>query len=132
MKNKIIPYNPNLKKLARELRLNSTLSEVLLWMNIKGKAYGYEFHRQVPVYEYIVDFYCHELALAIEIDGSTHYYNFDNDDNRQQIPESMGIKVLRFDDSDVKKNLTDVLRAIEFNIRELEKEKTIKTSPWPP
>ena len=49
--NKIINYNPKLKALARELRNNSTLAEVLLWKNIKNKSYGYEFHRQVPIDE---------------------------------------------------------------------------------
>ena len=72
MRNKIIPYNPKLKLLARELRKNSTLSEVLLWQNIKQRGYGVQFHRQVPMLDYIVDFYCHEIGLAIEIDGSSH------------------------------------------------------------
>jgi len=62
MKNKIIPYNPKLKELARELRKNSTLSEVLLWLKIKAKVMGVEFHRQVPIGNFIVDFYCHELS----------------------------------------------------------------------
>jgi len=70
--NNIIPYNPKLKSLARKLRKNSTLAEILVWMNIKGGVLGCEFHRQVPVDEFIVDFYCHELKLAIEIDGYTH------------------------------------------------------------
>jgi very-short-patch-repair endonuclease len=67
-KNKILFYNPDLKEAARKLRKNSTLSEILLWQKIKGKALGYEFHRQVPINEFIVDFYCHELKLIIEID----------------------------------------------------------------
>jgi len=74
MANKIIPYNPKLKALARQLRKNSTLSEVLLWQKIKQKGYGVQFHRQVPLLEYIVDFYCHELKLAIEIDGDSHNF----------------------------------------------------------
>jgi very-short-patch-repair endonuclease len=82
--NKIIPYNRGLKELARQLRKNSTLSEVLLWNNIKNKTLGYEFHRQVPIGEYIVDFFCHELLLAVEIDGSTHDYNFDYDNYKQE------------------------------------------------
>ena len=69
MKNKIIPYNPKLKDLARKLRKESTLSETLLWKQIKNKSLGVEFHRQVPLDNFIVDFYCHELMLAIEIDG---------------------------------------------------------------
>ena len=118
--NKIIPCNPKLKNLARKLRTNSTLSEVLLWQNIKGKSYGYEFHRQVPINEYIVDFYCHELNLAIEIDGNTHDYNFDKDQARQKQLESLGINFIRFQDRDVKRNLNDVLRALEFVISEIE------------
>jgi very-short-patch-repair endonuclease len=90
--NKIIPYNPKLKELARELRKNSTLSEVILWNEIKKKASGYEFHRQVPIDEYIIDFFCHELLLAIEIDGSTHDYKYDYDIYRQSRLEKYGIR----------------------------------------
>jgi very-short-patch-repair endonuclease len=126
--NKILYYNPRLKQLARELRKNSTLAEVLVWMNIKGKCYGYEFHRQVPIDEYIVDFYCHELHLAIEIDGNTHDYNFEKDDIRQKKLENLGINVIRFNDRDVKQNINDVLRAIEFAISELEEKKRISGS----
>jgi very-short-patch-repair endonuclease len=125
-KNKIIPYNPKLKILAHKLRTNSTLSEVLLWQNIKGKSYGYEFHRQVPIDEFIVDFYCHELQLAIEIDGNTHDYNYDADDNRQRRLESFGISFVRFSDYDVKRNINDVLRALEFVIMEIEGKKLVE------
>jgi very-short-patch-repair endonuclease len=111
----------------------------LLWQNIKNKNYGYEFHRQVPINEFIVDFYCHELRLAIEIDGNTHDYNFDNDKRRQEILEGSGVIFIRFDDKDVKKHINDVLRSIEAVIIEIEKNKlgqesgeTEKTSPLPP
>ena len=123
-KNRIITYNPSLKSLARHLRQNSTLAEILLWMNIKNKTLGYEFHRQVPIEDYIVDFYCHELSLAIEIDGSTHDYNFINDELRQKRLESKGITVIRFTDEDVKKFMNDVLRSIQFVILEIEIRKT--------
>jgi very-short-patch-repair endonuclease len=119
-KNRIISYNPKLKKLARELRKNSTLAEVLLWKNIKGRSYGYEFHRQVPVNEFIVDFYCHELRLAIEIDGCTHDNNFDKDDYRQKKLESMGVAFIRFTDNDVKNNINNVLRALDNEILKIE------------
>ncbi len=118
--NNIIPYNRNLKKLARQLRKNSTLSEVLLWNNIKNKALGYEFHRQVPLDEFIVDFFCHELLLAIEIDGSTYDYNFDNDYFRQTILENYCILVIRFLDIDIKRSMNDVLRSIENVISNIE------------
>jgi very-short-patch-repair endonuclease len=123
-KNKIIEYNPKLKSLARDLRRNSTLAEILLWMNIKNKALGYEFHRQVPIDDFIVDFYCHELRLAIETDGYTHDYNFIKDEYRQKILKSYGIIVLRFTDEDVKRFMNDVLRSVQFVIAEIENGRT--------
>ncbi len=65
-----IHYNPKLKTIARKLRKQGVLSEVLLWDHIKGKKMnGYQFMRQKPVGEYIVDFYCSKLKLVVEIDG---------------------------------------------------------------
>ena len=73
MNRKIIPYNPALKELARQLRNNLTHSEIKLWKAIRGKVmYGYDFHRQKPIDNFIVDFFCHELMLAIELDGYSH------------------------------------------------------------
>ena len=114
VKRKIIPYNPDLKELARDLRKNMTLSEVLLWNQLKQKnMLGYDFDRQRPIDNYIVDFYCKELSLAIEIDGSTHIYRDEEDDIRQKNLEKLGIRFLRFDDIEVKKNILNVLRVIE-------------------
>ena len=114
MKRKIIPYNPNLKELARELRKNMTLSEVLLWNELKNKSMlGYDFDRQRPIGNYIVDFYCKELSLAIEIDGDTHIYRYDYDDERQRELEKLGVRFLRFEDIEVKKNMRNVIRVIE-------------------
>jgi len=118
--NKLIRYNPHLKELARQLRKNSTLPEILLWNNIKGKVLGYEFHRQVPLDEFIVDFYCHELLLAIEIDGNTHDYNYEHDESRQRTLEKLGVRFIRFSDNDVKRNMNDVLRALQYVIAEIE------------
>ena len=113
-KRKIIPYNPELKELARDLRKNMTFSEVLLWNELKQKKIlGYDFDRQRPVDNYIVDFYCKELSLAIEIDGSTHYYRDVEDEIRQKNLEKLGVHFLRFDDIEIKKNMFNVLRVIE-------------------
>jgi very-short-patch-repair endonuclease len=113
-KRRIIPYNPDLKQLARDLRKNMTLSEVLLWNQLKQKQMlGYDFDRQRPIDNYIVDFYCKELSLAIEIDGSTHIYRDEEDEIRQKNFEKLGIRFLRFDDIEVKKNILNVLRVIE-------------------
>ena len=75
-----IYYNPKLKNLARTLRNNSTLSEVLLWNHLKGKQMkGYDFHRQKPLDNYIVDFFCPKLRLIIEIDGESHLFKGKDD-----------------------------------------------------
>ena len=113
-KRKILPYNPDLKQLAKELRKNMTLSEVLLWNELKQKKMlGLDFDRQRPINNYIVDFYCKELSLAIEIDGDTHIFKYDYDEERQTSLEKMGVHFLRFDDIDVKRSMFNVLRVIE-------------------
>jgi very-short-patch-repair endonuclease len=114
MRIKIIPYNPNLKEKARELRNNSTLGEVLLWNKLKRRQMkGYQFLRQKPLDHYIVDFFSPDLNLAIEIDGNYHMYKLKDDTKRQKRLESYGIKFLRFRDEDVKKNIRGVLQKIE-------------------
>ncbi len=120
-RNKIIPYNPNLKKLARKLRKEMTLSEVLLWQEIRRKRLGVEFHRQVPIDNYIVDFYCHEIFLAIEIDGSSHVFDEVqvNDVKRQERLESLGVRFIRFDDLDVKRNMQEVVRQLVLKVGQL-------------
>ncbi|PVW16445.1 endonuclease domain-containing protein [Marixanthomonas spongiae] len=121
MKNKIIPYNPKLKEYARYLRKNSTLSEVILWKLIKNRSFGVQFHRQVPLLEFIVDFYCHELKLAIEVDGDSHDYKYTYDASRQGLLESYKITFLRFTDLAVKKDMFSVELAIREKVMELNK-----------
>jgi very-short-patch-repair endonuclease len=120
VRNKVIPYNPQLKNLARELRKNCILGEILLWREIKSRKLGYQFHRQVPIDQYIVDFYCHELMLAIEIDGATHNFRYELDRDRQCRLEDLGIHFLRFQEKDVRSNLEGVVLAIREWIREFE------------
>ena len=126
-----IYYNPELKKLARQLRNNSTLSEVLLWDELKGrKLYGYQFMRQKPILNYIVDFFCSKLHLVIEIDGDSHSNEASvaNDQKRQEQIEKLGISFLRFDDLDIKYNLSSVLRTIEDYIEKFKND----NNPPPP
>lgn len=109
---------------SRELRNYSTLSEVLLWNEIKaGKIRGYKFNRQKPLLNYIVDFYCKRLSLVIEIDGITHTYEgaYDRDVKRQKELENIGLTFLRFDDLDVKEKMNDVVNTIEEFINEFER-----------
>lgn len=121
MKRKIIPYNPHLVSLAKKLRKNMTLSEVLLWDALKQKQMlGFDFDRQRPLDRYIVDFYCKDLMLAIEIDGDSHDFEdvFVKDRARQLRLESLGVRFLRFDDLEVKRDMNNVLRTIEIWIEQ--------------
>src|ERR1700761_134785 len=116
---KFIPYNPKLKQLARKLRKDMTFGEILLWNELKGdKLYGFDFDRQRCIDNYIVDFYCKELMLAIEVDGMSH--NFEEaagkDEVRQRRLESLGVRFLRFSESEVKYDMINVIRAIEAKI----------------
>jgi very-short-patch-repair endonuclease len=119
-RNLIIPYNPHLKKRARELRKQGTLSEVLLWKAIQRKQLGVEFHRQVPLDEYIVDFYCHELHLPIEVDGVSHDSEEKQqcDLKRQQRLEGFGVRFLRFTDDEIKESLEGVVERIREEMDE--------------
>ncbi|WP_424963663.1 endonuclease domain-containing protein [Ekhidna sp.] len=96
--------------MAKKLRKDMTLGEVLLWNEIKGNQLGFRFSRQIPIDEFIVDFYCKDLMLAIEVDGSTHYHKHhpEKDEERQLRLESLGVHFLRFDDLDVKTNIGGV------------------------
>jgi very-short-patch-repair endonuclease len=111
-----LDYKKSRKEFSRYLRNNSTLSEVLLWNELKAaKMLGYKFNRQKPLGNYIVDFYCKKLSLVIEVDGSSHASEeaFIKDAKRQKILEEMGLKFIRVDDSDVKFNISNVLLTIE-------------------
>ena len=125
MARKIIPYKPALKEIARGLRNNSTLGEILLWKKLRHKQLlGYDFHRQKPLDQFIVDFFCNELNLAIEIDGASHETNEaqEKDSARQKRLESLGVKFLRFKESDVREDMRTVLDTIEQWIRMNAKE----------
>lgn len=91
-----------------------TLGEVLLWNEIKNMQLGVRFSRQIPIDEYIVDFYCKDLMLAVEIDGDSHYHDdrSGKDVERQSRLESLGVHFLRFDDIDVKTNIKWVVNEI--------------------
>ncbi len=123
MKRKIIPYTPEALKRANQLRKNMTYSEVKLWMELRnGSMMGYDFDRQKPMLNYVFDFYCKDLMLAIEVDGITHHDEkvAVKDEIRQHEIEIYGIQFLRFDALDVVSDLKNVLRTIENWIFEFE------------
>ena len=107
---KQLPYNPDLKERAKELRKAGNLSEVLLWNEIKNKKFkGLDFDRQKIIGNYIVDFYCASQNVVIEIDGESHAEKKEYDLKRDNFLKSFNLQVIHIFDSDVKKNLDGVM-----------------------
>jgi len=113
-------YNPKLKLRARQMRNEMTAAEKKLW-------YGYleqdrnRWLRQKPIGDYIIDFYCPKLKLAIEVDGTTHLENKDKvyDKKRTEELEKLGIKILRFWNNDILDGLAEVENVIEEQIKNI-------------
>ena len=101
-------------KLARKLRLSMTKTELLLWEKLKGKQLnGFRFRKQHPVYRYVLDFYCAEARLAIEIDGEVHSGKEDYDEFRDGVLKSLSIETLRIQSSEIEDNIEAVLNRIK-------------------
>ncbi|MEL7334132.1 MAG: endonuclease domain-containing protein [Cyanobacteria bacterium J06560_2] len=115
MEKHIVHYNPKLKARARQLRNNATKGEVILWQRLKkSQMMGYDFDRQKPIDQFIVDFYCKSLALVIEVDGSIHHSEAAQsyDQERQHCLEGLGIEFLRFSDTEVRNHPNRVCQTI--------------------
>lgn len=117
-----ITYNPKLKEIARVLRNNPTDAELLLWQNLrKDKVMGLDFHRQKPIGNFIVDFYCAELNLVIEVDGEYHFEldRIKKDGDRDFELNQSGLSVMRFTNEEVLKSMSKVLDKIREEARRL-------------
>ena len=120
---RFIPYNKTLKDFSRQLRNNSTFGEIILWNRLQGRGMmGYQFNRQKPLDNYIVDFYCHALNLVIEIDGRYHFSEETcvSDEQRENILQQKGLHLLRFSETEARYHRENVMRAIENYILDFE------------
>ena len=113
-------YRDGLTWAARENRKKETVAERLIWNNLlRKKQMGVKFVRQKPIDRFIVDFYCSELCLAIEIDGGSHNIKKGRDELRDNFLKVCGIKTLRFTNEDVFNNLykieTEIKKIINNN-----------------
>jgi len=98
---------------SRALRKNPTEAEQLLWEKLRGRRLqNLRFRRQHPFPPYIVDFYCAERSLIIELDGGQHLDNLEYDDERSRHLNSLGKKVLRFWNNEVLDNIDSVIEII--------------------
>jgi very-short-patch-repair endonuclease len=108
-------YNKKLKRLSQNLRNNMTDAERLLWSKLKGKQVkGLHFYRQKTIGQYIVDFYCAKAVLVIEVDGGQHYIEpgRKRDAARDIDLQQMGLRILRFSDREVLKEIEAVMEKI--------------------
>jgi very-short-patch-repair endonuclease len=104
-------------ELAKDLRNNMTESEKKLWSYLRKKQIGkYKFRCQHPIYRYILDFYCHEKRLAIEIDGNIHNSQQEYDKYRDEFLNSIGIRTLRLRNEDVLNNIEKVIEIIKIKL----------------
>jgi very-short-patch-repair endonuclease len=112
----IMPRIKNLfvtKQVRKSLRKNTTPQEAILWSRLRRSELGIKFRRQHAFGKYIVDFYCPALKLVIEIDGSQHEDNQNYDTERTKYLESFGIRVLRFWNNEINKNIDGVMLKIQ-------------------
>ncbi len=117
-----LSYNRKLKSFARRLRVEGTKGEAILWFKaLKArKMYGYQFNRQYPIGNYIVDFICRKLNLIIEIDGNSHFQKSAADRQRQDYQEDLGYLILRFSEGEVVYQLDDVVGQISYAVEAIE------------
>lgn len=113
------------KVVCRDLRKNETESEKVLWTAIRNRNLkGKKFYRQHPIFYdvtgkeafFVADFYCFTEKLLIELDGKYHRYRLKEDKHRTDILNSLGLRVIRFKNEEVFKNLDDVIVKIEKSL----------------
>jgi len=108
-----LPFNPALKQRARELRQAKNLSEVLFWKRVNKKQFkGFDFDRQKIIGNYIVDFYCGNCQVVVEIDGSSHKGKEKYDAKRDKYLESLGLTVIHIPVVDVFQRLDSVMKML--------------------
>ncbi len=117
MDNKFLPRNKNLKNISSALRNNPTPEENKLWYEFL-RIYPVRLNRQRVIGNYIVDFYCHKAKLVIELDGSQHFEdkNQIKDNERTAFLESLGLKVLRFQNDEINQSFYEVCSVIDYEI----------------
>jgi len=105
-------YEP-LKLLALEMRRNSTQAEAILWTGLERKQLGVKFRRQHIIDKFIVDFYCIEKNLVIEVDGKVHDNQKEQDAERAQCLMELGCSIMRYNNDEVISDLEKVLTKIK-------------------
>ena len=131
-----IANSSEFRERRKNLRNNSTPAEAVLWRSLKGRgARGYKFRRQQSIGPYILDFYCPELRLCIELDGSSHDLKFDFDQRRSGFLHEQGIRVVRFENNLVRADVDGIVAEIIRIGEEIKRERIVSdtddTDPTP-
>lgn len=119
---------PELLRIAADLRKNMTPAEKALWEKLRNrKLAGFRFRRQHPIHIVVVDFFCYDALLVIEVDGEVHdtSYQKERDVERTKMLNGFGLREMRFENSEVIKDIESVLKKIE---KELKKSVFLKNS----
>ena len=126
-----IPYNKTLTEKARENRKKPNPAEKKLWFEVlQNKQFAHlKFTRQKPLDEYIVDFYCSELMLAIEVDGDSHAEQVEYDQKRTLRLNQLGVDVIRYTNQEVLNTLNGVYLDLLEKIRHRQKKQPPKSQP---
>lgn len=128
-----LPYNPKLKARAKALRKAGNLAEVLFWQEVhKRKFKGYDFDRQKVIGNYIVDFYCVNCQVVIEIDGDSHNDKQEYDAKRDAFLQSLGLTVIHITAKDVLQNLGSVMGGLYEHPAFITSSSTTPPSTTPP
>ena len=106
---------------AVKMRKGPTDAERILWQELRAKKLGVKFRRQHLIDQFIVDFYCVELGLVVEVDGGVHGNQRSADLEREQILKALGCSIIRFNNMTVEEELPKVIKKIKDVIRDLSK-----------
>ena len=101
---------------AKELRREMTPAEKILWEELRANKLGVHFRRQQVIQGFIVDFYCHKAGLVIEVDGDIHDLQKDEDERREKVLSALGLRVVRFRNDEVMRNLSAVVGRIRTQV----------------
>ena len=98
---------------SRELRREMTPAEKLLWQEVRASKLGVRFRRQQVIQGFIVDFYCHQAGLVVEVDGDVHDLQKEEDERREKVLSEMGLRIVRFGNDEVGRELSAVVGRIK-------------------
>jgi very-short-patch-repair endonuclease len=129
--------HPAILTRAREMRHPQTVAETTLWHALRNRQIGFKFRRQHPIERFIIDFYCAEAKLLIEVDGESHLEPEQEvyDKARTKYLEELGYKVIRFTNNDVRYSIgavvDQILQIVKIRIAELKASNLTSPHPGP-